>query len=85
MVLYCSMLHPELKARVSGAAHVHSLWVEDVDLEKVAGHQLMKPVRVPSPLHLAQYHQSPSFIDLSDSYRNTINVTHYHCSSDDIQ
>ena len=26
----CRMLHPELMAGVSGAAHAHGLWVEDV-------------------------------------------------------
>jgi len=47
------MLHPVVTAGVSGAAHVHGLWVEDVNLEGVAGHRLLKPGLIPSPLHFA--------------------------------
>jgi len=36
------LLHPELTADVSGAAHAHSLQVGDVDLDEVAGCQLLK-------------------------------------------
>ena len=79
------MLHPELAAGVFGTAHAHGLRVEDVDLEEVAGCQLLKPVQVPSPLHFAQFHRSPSFSDLADSYCNTIDMAYSNCTSDDIQ
>jgi len=36
------LLHPELTADVSGAARAHSLQVGDVDLDEVAGYQLLK-------------------------------------------
>jgi len=36
------LLHPELTADVSRAARVHSLQVADVDLDEVAGCQLLK-------------------------------------------
>ena len=36
------LLHPELMADVSGAAHAHSLRAEDVNLHEVAGCQLLK-------------------------------------------
>jgi len=36
------LLRPELVADVSGVAHTHSLQVGDVDLDEVAGCQLLK-------------------------------------------
>jgi len=36
------LLHPELTADVSGAARAHSLQDGDVDLDEVAGCQLLK-------------------------------------------
>jgi len=36
------ILHPALAAGVSGAAHAHSLRAEDVNLDEVAGCQLLK-------------------------------------------
>jgi len=36
------LLHPEVTAGVSHAAHAHSLQVGDVDLDEVAGCQLLK-------------------------------------------
>ena len=36
------LLHPELTADVSGVACAHSLQVGDVDLDEVAGCQLLK-------------------------------------------
>jgi len=36
------LLHPELRADVSGAAHSHGLQVGDVDLDEVARCQLLK-------------------------------------------
>ena len=42
MVMGGHLLHPELTADVSGAAHAHSLQVGDVDLDEVAGCQLLK-------------------------------------------
>jgi len=56
------MLHLELTDGLFGAARAHSLWVEDVDLDEVAGCQLWKPGPVPSPLCSVWLHQSPSFI-----------------------
>lgn len=44
MVSRCCNLHPELEASISHTAHAHDLWVEDVGLGEIAGHQLMKPV-----------------------------------------
>jgi len=41
------LLHPELAADVSGAARAHCLQVEHVDLDEVAGCQLLKPGPVP--------------------------------------
>jgi len=79
------MLHPELVAGVSGMTHAHSLRVEDVNLEEVAGCSLLKPVIFPSALHFAQFHQSSSFINLGGSHCNTIHVAHNTYSSDDIQ
>ena len=81
----CCMLHLELVAGLFGVAHAHGLWVEDIDLEEFAGHQLLKPVQVPSPLHFTRFHQSSAFIDLGDSYCNTIDVAYGNCSNDDIQ
>ena len=56
------MLHLELVAGISGVACTHSLRTEDVKLNEVAGHQLLKPGPVPSLLHFALFHQNPSFI-----------------------
>ena len=53
---------------ISGTVHAHSLKVEDVDLEEVAGHQLLKPGLVLLPLHLC----SVSCFSLYDSYCNAI-------------
>jgi len=64
VVLDGHMLYPDLVAAVSGVAHAHSLQVKDVDLDEVAGCQLLKPGPVPSPLHFAWFHQSPSLISL---------------------
>jgi len=36
------LLHPELTADISGVARAHSLQVGDVDLDEVAGCQLLK-------------------------------------------
>ena len=36
------LLHPELTVDVSGAAHAHSLQVGEVDLDEVAGCQMLK-------------------------------------------
>jgi len=79
------IVHLELVAGVSDAAHAHSLGVEDVDLDEVAGCQLWKPGPVLSALHFAQFHQSPSFISLGDSYCNTIDIAYNNYSSDERQ
>jgi len=42
VVIGSHLLHPELMADVSGAAHAHSLQVEGVDLDEVAGCHLLK-------------------------------------------
>ena len=42
MVTGGHLLHPELTTDVSGAARAHSLQVRDVDLDEVAGCQLLK-------------------------------------------
>jgi len=42
------LLHPELTADVSGAAHAHILQIGDVDLDEVAGCQLLKTKSSPS-------------------------------------
>jgi len=76
--------HLELVVGVSGTAHTCSLWVEDLSLE-VAGCQLLKPGPVSSLLHFARFHQSPSFINFDDSYRNTIDMAYSNCSSDEIR
>jgi len=75
------MLHLELVAGVSGAAHAHAyyLWVEGVSLDELAEHQLWKPGPVPSQLHFAWFHQSPSLVNLGDAYCNTIDIAYsYH-------
>jgi len=69
------MLHPELTAGVSGTTRAHGVWVEDVDLEEVAGCQLLKSGPVLPLLHFALFRQSPSFTSLGDSYCNTIDIT----------
>ena len=85
MVLDGRMLHLELTAGVSGTAHVYGLRVEDVDLDEVAGCQLLKSSLVPSPLLFALFHQSPSCISLGVSDCNNIDITCNKCSSDDRQ
>ena len=62
MLLDCCTLHPELMAGVSGAVRAHSLWVEDVSFEEIAGCWLLKPVLVPSSQRFARFHQSSSLI-----------------------
>ena len=79
------MPHPELADGVFGEAHAHSLRVEDVDLEEVAGHQLLKPVQVPSLVHFARFHRSSFFINLGDCNCNTVDTACNNYSSDDIQ
>jgi len=78
------MLHLELAAGVSGAAHTHGLRVEDVGLE-VAECQLLKPGPVPSPLCFAGVHQSPSFISLGYSDCNILDTAYKTYSSDNTQ
>jgi len=70
------MMHPELAAGVSGVVHARGLWVAHVDHDEVTGCQLLKPGPVSSPLLFAWFHQSPSFIDLGDSYCDTIDGTY---------
>lgn len=84
-VLNHCMLRLEPVAGVAGMTHAHSLWAQDVDLEEVAWHQLLKPVLVPSLMHFAQFHQNLFFISLGDSYSNTIDVPYSNYSSDNIQ
>jgi len=81
VVMGSHMLHPELTAGVSGAAHVHSLQAEDIDFDEVAGCQLLKSGPVPSPLSFVRFHQSPSFISLGYSDCNILNVTYNNYSS----
>jgi len=50
----------ELAAGVFSVAHVHGPQAEDVDLVKVAGRQLLKPVLILSPPCFAQF--SSTFI-----------------------
>ncbi|OPJ78892.1 hypothetical protein AV530_017928 [Patagioenas fasciata monilis] len=76
VVLDCCMLHQKLITGVSGVVHAYDLWVEDVNLEEVAGCQLLKPVLVPSSLHFAWFHQSSFFSNLDDSYYNTIDIAY---------
>lgn len=57
MVLNHCMLHPEPAAGVSGMAQAHGLQVEDLDLEEVVGHQLLKPLLVPPLLRLLCFTQ----------------------------
>jgi len=70
VVLDGHMLHLKLTAGVSGMAHAHSLQVEAVDLDEVAGCQLFKSGPVPPQLRFARFHQSPFFISLSDNCCN---------------
>jgi len=79
------MLHPELAVGLSGMGHAHHLQVEDFSVDEVGGCQLPKSGPVPSPLHLARFHQSLSFISLGDSYCNTFDIAYNYYSSDDIQ
>jgi len=85
VVLDCCMLHLKLAAALSAAAHGHSLWVEDVNLQEAAGHQLLKSGLVPSLLHFSRFHQSSSFISLGDSYCSTIDMSYSNYSTDGIQ
>ena len=51
------LLHAVFSELVTGApavAHAHSLWAEDVDLEEVAGRQLLRSVLIPSSLSLTR-------------------------------
>jgi len=85
MMLDGRMLHLELMAGVSGTGYAHSLRVEITSLEEVAGCQLLMPDLFPSPLHFAWFYQSSSFINLDDSYCNTIDMAYSNYSTDDIQ
>jgi len=76
VVLDVHMLHLQLAASVLGVAHAHGLRVEDVNIDEVAGHQLLKPDPVPSPLHFAWFHQSPYLFSLGDFYCNTTDITY---------
>ena len=60
VVFGCCTLHMELAAGVFSVAHVHGPQAEDVDLVKVAGRQLLKPVLILSPPCFAQF--SSTFI-----------------------
>ena len=71
------MLHLELVASVFGVAHALGLWFEDVDLEEVAGCQLLKPGLILSLLHFAPIHQNSAFISLVDSYCNYVDNMAY--------
>jgi len=70
------MLCPELSADVSGVAHFHCLWVEDVDLDEGAEYQLLKSGSVPSLLYFTRLHQIPCFISLGDSDCNILYYSH---------
>ena len=70
---------------LSGAARAHSLQVGDVNLDEVAGCQLLKPGPVLSLLCSARFHQSLSFISLVDSYCDTTDITWNNYSSDNRQ
>ena len=59
MVIGNRTLRLELTTGVSGAACAHGLRVEGVNLDEVAGCQLLKPGPVPPPLCFARFHQSP--------------------------
>ena len=67
---------------VSGVARVHSLQVEDVDLDEVAGCQLLKPGPARSPLCFARFHQSPSCTSFGDCDCNILDITYNNYSSD---
>jgi len=77
VVLDGHLLHLELMAGVSGVAHVHGVRVEDVDLDEGVGCQLLKPGPVPSLLHFARFHRSPSFISSRKSILPS-SITHNH-------
>jgi len=68
-------------AGVSGVTHTHDLQVENVDLDEVAGCQLLKPGPVPSPLCFGRFHQSPSFLSSGDSDCNILDITYNHYSN----
>jgi len=84
VVLDGHMLHLELVAGVPGTGYAHGLRAEDVDLEEVAGCQLLMPGLVPSPLCFAWFYQSSPFINLDGSYCNTIDTAYSSYSTDDI-
>ena len=85
MVLDGCTLHPELVAGVSNMSQAHGLQVADAGLGEVAGCQLLKPGPVPSPLYFAQFHRSPFFVCLGDSYCNTIDIVYNNYSSNKTQ
>jgi len=62
-----------------------SMWVENTELDKFTGCLLLKPGPVPSLLHFAMFHQSPSLISLNDYHCNTIDITYNYCSGDDTE
>uniref|UniRef100_A0A8C3KT26 Immunoglobulin V-set domain-containing protein n=1 Tax=Calidris pygmaea TaxID=425635 RepID=A0A8C3KT26_9CHAR len=51
----CCIFSLGLVADVSGAAHVHGPWFEDVGLIEIAGHQLLRSVLVSSRLHFTRF------------------------------
>lgn len=55
-MLDCCKMHPVLGAGESDMACARNLQVKDVDLEEVTGHQLLKPVQVPSSVPLTRFH-----------------------------
>ena len=46
---------------------------------------MLKSVLVPSLLYFAQFYQTSFFINLDDSYCNTVDITYNNYSNDDIQ
>jgi len=81
------LLHPELTADVSGAARAHSLQVGDVDLDEVAGCQLLKnQVQFHHRCALLDFHQkSPFVLNLDDSYYDTTGTQHNNYNNDNRQ
>ena len=55
MVLDDRILSPQIEAGVPGTGYAHCLWVEDGNLEEVAGCQLLMPGLVPSLLHFVGF------------------------------
>ena len=80
------LLHPELTADVSGAAHAHSLQVGDVDLDEVGGCQLLK-TRSSHIIDVLCYvsFKSPNFFNLDNSDYATTGTTHNNYNSDNRQ